>query len=77
MRKSGLNKSQKDFNEQQKPDHLPEKDQDGKLECDSLLYRALYTDGAEVMSRDLIFKIAGRCQEFALTNIFITQKDVQ
>lgn len=53
-----------------------EKDDDNKckVNCNSLLYKILYSQ--RLKSRDMILEIASYCSQFSLQNFFISQEEV-
>ena len=46
-----------------------------RVNCNSILYRMLYCDNTK--SRDLILDIADQCEEFSLSNQFLSLDEVR
>ena len=51
-----------------------ESDDKCKVNCNSLLYKILYSQ--RLKSRDMILEIASYCEQFSLQNFFISQDEV-
>ena len=74
-----LTQTRYDLNRQSKivelKDQREKKEEENKVDCNSILYRNLYTHNTK--SRDLILQIASLSEQFTLTKVFISIDDLQ